>query len=76
MPQMHFSVDERSAKLLAKRAKARGMSLSRYLAEIARSQLRDEWPRGYLDSVVGSCRKTPLEEPEDLALDDLELDNS
>ncbi len=73
MPQIHFSVDERSAKLLAKRAKARGLSLSRYLAEMARSQLGDEWPKGYLDSVVGSCRKTPLEEPGDLLLDDVDL---
>jgi len=73
MPQIHFSVDERSAKLLAKRAKERGMTLSRYLAEMARSQLADEWPKGYLDSVIGSCRKTPLAVPEDSPPDDVEL---
>lgn len=73
MPQIHFSVDERSAKRLAERAKARGMSLSRYLAEMARNQLADEWPPGYLDSVIGSCCETPLEAPEDLPLDDVSV---
>lgn len=72
MPQIHLSVDQRTATELAARAAAKGQSLSRYLAEMVRREVED-WPDGYLSAVVGSCAGDPLEEPEDLPADEVEL---
>jgi len=73
MPQLHFSVDEETARRLAREAEERGLSLSRYLAGIVRRRLPAEWPPGYLDAVVGACRDAPLAEADELPLDDVEL---
>ena len=75
MPQLHFSVDDIVAQRLSARAKEKGLSLSRYLAQVFAKDDLDEWPPGYLDSVVGSCAQSPLEEPEDdRELDDIVLE--
>ncbi len=73
MPQLHLSVDERTAKDLAARAAARGESLSKYLASLVQRDSPDEWPENYLASVVGSCADNPLEVPADLPLDEIDL---
>jgi len=73
MPQLHFSVDDRTAQQLAERAAARGETLSKYLASVVRHAVPDEWPAGYLDSVIGICADSPLEEPRDLPLDEVDL---
>lgn len=73
MPQVHFSIDERTAKQLAREAKQRGLSLSRYLAELVSRAVPETWPDGYLESVLGSCSREPLVEPDDLPLDDVDL---
>lgn len=73
MAQLHCSVDEATAARLAHEAKKRGISLSRYLAEIIRRGLPTQWPDGYLHGVVGSCADDPIEEPASLPLDDIEL---
>jgi hypothetical protein len=73
MPQLHFSVDDDTAKLLSRHARKRGLSLSRYLAELVSAQVASEWPRGYLRDVVGSCAKSGLTEPEELVPDDVSL---
>jgi hypothetical protein len=73
MPQIHFSVDETTARQLADEAAARGVSLSRYVASLVTREVSSHWPEGYLTRVVGSCADAPLEEPEDLALDDVNV---
>ena len=73
MPQLHLSVDERTVKLLTQRAKDRGVSLSHYLAQLVKKEFPEPWPDGYLDSVIGCCSDGPLEEPADLALDEVDL---
>ncbi len=73
MAQLHFSVDRDTAERLAQEAKARGMSLSQYLASIVRRELPQAWPEGYLDGVVGSCAGSDLREPAELPLDDVTL---
>lgn len=73
MPQLHFSVDEEMAAELALRARQAGLSLSRYLARLVRRQVGEEWPAGYLDTVIGSCREHPLTEPDELPLEEVEL---
>lgn len=73
MPQLHLSVDERTAEELADRAEARGESLSKYLASLVKQDIPNEWPKNYLASVVGSCANHPLEAPADLSLDEIDL---
>ncbi len=73
MPQLHFSVDERTAKRIEREAKRRGVSISKLLASIVTRDIAHTWPASYLESVVGGCRESPLSVPEDLPLDDVHL---
>ena len=73
MPQLHFSVDAKTADFLAKKAEARGESLSKYLASMVQGLLPSLWPAGYLESVLGACADAPIEQPEDLPFDEVEL---
>ncbi len=73
MTQIYLSVDQRTATELAARAAAKGQSLSKYLADIVRREVAEQWPDGYLRAVVGSCAADPLEEPEDPPADEVEL---
>ncbi|MEQ1508540.1 MAG: hypothetical protein ABMB14_40285 [Myxococcota bacterium] len=68
MTQLQFSVDAEIAARLEARAKQRGTTLSRYLAQLVCRELGDAWPEGYLDRVIGSCASDPLEEPGDSPL--------
>ncbi|MCA9596742.1 MAG: hypothetical protein KC776_25670, partial [Myxococcales bacterium] len=61
------------AERLGREAKARGLSLSQYLATIIRRELPETWPEGYLASVVGSCTGSGLREPTELTIDDVEI---
>ena len=73
MPQLHFSVDEHTAKRIEREAKKRGLTVSKYLASIVAQDLGASWPAKYLDAVVGSCSGTSLTEPAELPLDDIDL---
>lgn len=70
---MHFSIDEETARELESRARVSGTSISRYLAQLVKTHMPDSWPEGYLDDIVGSCARHPLEVPTDLELDDVSL---
>jgi post-segregation antitoxin (ccd killing protein) len=54
VPQLHLYVPEETADLVRERARARGTSVSRYLAEVVQRELRHGWPEGWFDDVVGS----------------------
>ncbi|MGB0680815.1 MAG: hypothetical protein ACPGUV_14275 [Polyangiales bacterium] len=74
MPQLHFSVDQEEAERLNAQAAARGVSVSKYIASLLRQHtLRETWPEGYLEAVVGCCKQVPLERPASLPLDDIDL---
>lgn len=73
MPQLHLSVDQKTADELARRAASRGLKLSQYLAEIVRETTSEGWPEGYLATVVGSCSSDPLSDPAELETDDIDL---
>lgn len=64
MPQLHLYVPESEAAELRKKAKRKGMSLSRYLAQLVRKDSRNDWPRGFFEEVVGGWRGEPLRRPE------------
>ncbi|MBN1865667.1 hypothetical protein JW916_00090 [Candidatus Sumerlaeota bacterium] len=60
MSQLHFYVPDETAKALRERARAAGLSVSRYLATVVRRDLGEGWPKGYFDKVVGGWQGKPL----------------
>ena len=73
MPQLHFTVDEQTAKHIQREARRRGMSISQYVASLVRRGVGATWPQGYLERVIGSCAGGGLREPAELPVDDVEL---
>lgn len=61
MPQLHLYVAEHVAERLKAKARARRLSLSRYLAELVARDVAEAWPEGYLDEVLGGWQGEPLE---------------
>ena len=51
--QMHCYVPDAAADVIRKRAEARGISVSRYLAELVQREIGGGWPEGYFEAVVG-----------------------
>ena len=60
MPQLHFYVPDEMAKLLRARARAVGLSISRYLATVVRRDLGGGWPKDFFNEVVGGWQGKPL----------------
>jgi hypothetical protein len=51
--QMHCYVSDETSKAMRARAAARGVSVSRYLAELVQREAGGGWPAGYFEAVVG-----------------------
>ena len=60
MPQIHAYVPKPVAEALKRKARARGLSLSRYVAEIIGRHAAPEWPAGYFEEVIGGWKGKPL----------------
>ena len=70
MPQLHFYVPEKTADVLREKAKAKELSLSKFIAEIVEREVsEDAWPEGFFTEVAGSWQGT-VEEPEDFELEE------
>lgn len=77
MPQLHLYVPDTTAELLKRRAEERGLTLSKYLAEVVRKEAdAEEWPEGFFEDVLGAwegeLQRPPqglYEEREDLSDD-------
>lgn len=55
MPQLHLYVPDTTAELLKRRAEERGLSMSKYLAEVVGREVNDEeWPEGFFEDVLGA----------------------
>ena len=61
--QMHCYVPEETAKLLRARAEAKGIPVSRYLAELVQREAGGGWPEGYFEAVVGRWQGEPPTRP-------------
>jgi len=63
MAQLHFYVPDEIERRLRERANKAGVSLSRYLAELVKSQAGEpeEWPEGYFEQVFGGWQGERLE---------------
>jgi hypothetical protein len=64
MPQLHVYVPDKVASLVRERARARGMTVSGYLAELVVREVASDWPGGYFDEVVGGWEGQPLRRPD------------
>jgi len=54
VPQLHLYVSDDVATALRERARERGTSLSKLLAEIVTCDARRAWPEGWLERVAGA----------------------
>lgn len=63
MPQLHLYVPEAVAAEIRRKAGERGLSVSRYLAEIVRRDAGEGWPTTFFDEVVGGWKGEPLVRP-------------
>ncbi len=69
MPQLHLYVPEDLADEIARRARARGLSVSRFLHELVHQQVATAWPEDYFDTVVGGWRGKRLARPRQAQLE-------
>jgi hypothetical protein len=60
MPQIHAYLPRDVVEALRRKARARGLSLSRYVAEIVQRDAAPGWPPGYFEEVVGGWQGKPL----------------
>ncbi len=60
MAQLHCYLPDHEAEALKHRAQRAGMSVSRYLAELARKDLVSDWPEGYFERVFGDDEIAPI----------------
>jgi hypothetical protein len=60
MPQLHCDVAEDVADLIRRHARARGLSVSQFLAKLAEQDAAVGWPPGYFDNVLGQWKGSPL----------------
>lgn len=63
MPQIHFYVPEDLASKIRDRAEAAGLSVSRYVADVVKTELVTDWPEGFFEKVPGGWKGRPLERP-------------
>lgn len=64
MPQLHTYLTDSEAARLQSEAQARGLSVSKLIAEKLRAKTSGGWPAGFFEEVVGSWTDEPLERPE------------
>ena len=64
MPQLHLYVPKELANEVARRAQSRGMSVSRFLADLVRREVTSGWPVGYFEAVAGGWVGEALERPD------------
>jgi len=69
MPQLHAYVPKRLAGEITTRARARGLSTSRYLAGLIQHDLAQGWPPDFFKNVVGRWQGLRLRRPPQGRLD-------
>jgi hypothetical protein len=63
VPQLHTYLPARLAARVVAKAKARGVPVSRYLADLIRGDVGLGWPDAFFDNVVGGWQGRPLRRP-------------
>jgi len=63
MPQLHLYVSDKLAARAREMAERKGVSLSRYLADVVRRDVGEGWPEGFFEEVLGGWQGEPLMRP-------------
>jgi len=63
MSRLHYDVPDELAQKLKEKAESVNMSVSRYLAQLIKRDIQDQWPKDYFDC-FGGWRGDHLERPE------------
>ncbi len=66
MPQLHLYLPKEIANEVKRRARAKRLSVSKYLGELVQSRLTDDWPTEFFARVVGGWQGAPLKRPAQL----------
>lgn len=72
MPQLHTYVPKSLAERVAARAKARGIPVSRYVADLIRRDVELGWPDDFFERVAGGWKGAPLRRAPQGRLEDRE----
>lgn len=72
MPQLHMYLAEDVAARVRARAQARGVAVSRYLADLVRREVGAGWPKDFFEEVVGGWVGEALERPPQGAFEERE----
>ena len=62
MAQLHFYIPDQLAEKVKAKAEHSHLSVSKYLAELVKKEVTDQWPDNYFE-VFGSWEGQPLERP-------------
>jgi hypothetical protein len=63
MPQLFLYVPDAVAERIRARARARNLSVSRYLAQLVVHEVEDDWPPGFFERAVGGWHGQSIERP-------------
>lgn len=63
MPEIQFYVSASIANKIHLHAQMAGVSTSRYLAEMVRTAVSQDWPQDFFETTIGSWQGEPLTRP-------------
>ncbi|MGD2158055.1 MAG: hypothetical protein PVG32_14360 [Anaerolineales bacterium] len=63
MPQLHLYVSDDLAEKIKHEAQAADMSVSRYIANLVKREVFNDWPEMFFEEVVGGWVGDPLQRP-------------
>lgn len=65
MPQVSLYLDEKTLKAVEIKAKARKISISKYVKEAIEKDIRSNWPKDYF-ALFGSIQDATFKKPKEL----------
>jgi len=68
MAQLHFYVPDSIAEKIKNKAQKEHLSVSKYMAKLARKEVENEWPDGYFE-LFGKWQGSELERSEQLPIE-------
>ena len=71
MAQLHFYLPDLLAEKLKKKAEKAHLSVSKYIAELAKRELENDWPEGYFE-LFGTWQGEKLKRADQLLFENRE----
>ena len=60
MPQLNLYVDDELMERIRRAADTAELSISRYVAQLVRREIENEWPENFFEEVLGGWQGEPL----------------